>query len=633
MVVAGRGRRATALLLLVLVSIGTALVGAPALAFDATQHEVTATVVDEQGLPVDGMVEVFEFWDDGFGGYFDVYDYVDVEDGRFSVRVPNGQYTFLVRGDGTQLDEWFDGAHSLETATVLNIDGTGADLGAIELSWRPMLTGRLVDEDGDPASGVEVALVDAERSQVALATSDEAGRYVLTDVPQGEYRVRFADLRRPGTFASEWFSDRRSFAAADAVAFDGVTDLDLGRTVLQRGGALSGRVTGAGGAGLSHVTVTAYDPGNEVERETVTDADGRWRLTRLPAGDHVVGFSDTLGDYRSSYYAGSTSPLTATPVGLADGAEVTGVDQQLARRRFREPPGTAILGRTRTTGGAPLAGIRVEAVADTGPDGAPEVVASDLSDRRGRWFLTRLPPGGYRVAYSDPHHPRDRLAHVREYHADAALLRDATVLRVAAGRVADAGVATLRRHAGLGGRVTDEDGVPLAGTAVVTAHDVDGTPVARERTDARGRYHLERLLPGRYRVLVEGDSPTTSYVRQWFGRAWSFADADAVRVRSGRTRWQVDVALDSRLVALERPSVHGRAAVGEVLRGRHGTFSLMADVRFAYRWLRDGVVVGRERTYRVRRTDRGDRLRLVVRASVRDLSGWARSRPSDVVRR
>ncbi|MCE5269821.1 carboxypeptidase-like regulatory domain-containing protein, partial [bacterium] len=64
-----------------------------------------------------------------------------------------------------------------------------------------------------------------------------------------------------------------------------------GETVLadSRFGELSGRVTDAAGAPLADVSVFVI----EISRGTVSGADGRYSLPRLPAGAYRVSFSRT----------------------------------------------------------------------------------------------------------------------------------------------------------------------------------------------------------------------------------------------------------------------------------------------------------------------------------------------------
>ena len=88
-----------------------------------------------------------------------------------------------------------------------------------------------------------------------------------------------------------------------------------------------------------------------------------------------------------------------------------------------------------------------------------------------------------------------------------------------------------------------------------------------------------------------------------------------------------------------RPSISGRAVVGAVLVGHRGSWT-GSGIGFDYRWIRcrpadcsQGTTVSETGTYRVRESDRGRRLRLVVAAANVAGRTTASSRPSATIRR
>lgn len=147
---------------------------------------------------------------------------------------------------------------------------------------------RFVDEEGSPVP--DVAVRSWSSAATVHSTADGRARLELTPpAPDGETQLAHA---APG-YANDSLSVRLRPGA----------DLDLGEVVLRAGGALSGRVVDEAGAPLEGVRVAvrgaevseAIGGGMRMSHRTalgaadaVTDADGRFRLTGLLAGDVIV---------------------------------------------------------------------------------------------------------------------------------------------------------------------------------------------------------------------------------------------------------------------------------------------------------------------------------------------------------
>ena len=127
----------------------------------------------------------------------------------------------------------------------------------------------------------------------------------------------------------------------------------------------------------------------------VTAKDGAYRLRGLAPGDYVVrGFAP---GYVGEFYDGTYSPDAATPVTVADGQPVSGVDFALApayylwMRGGGIAAGNTVAGRVTTAQGAPVAGATVYlldeaeqpvASVQTGPDGRYELRTFAVDEER-----------------------------------------------------------------------------------------------------------------------------------------------------------------------------------------------------------------------------------------------------------
>jgi hypothetical protein len=113
----------------------------------------------------------------------------------------------------------------------------------------------------------------------------------------------------------------------------------------------------------------------------------------------------------------------------------------------------------------------------------------------------------------------------------------------------------------ISGRITGRDGRPVEGARVraVRFDDRDGPggrggpggPPGREAvTDTDGRYRIEALRPGAYRVSAEDADPRRG-PRHWYPDGRDERDAEPVTVRTGASTEGIDIALE------RRPGAHG----------------------------------------------------------------------------
>ena len=231
---------------------------------------------------------------------------------------------------------------------------------------------------------------------------------------------------------------------------------------------LSGTVEAPGGA-QEGLTVRLFAPDGRQVGETTTDADGGYR------------FDDqaTYEGYRVALVrpAGLTSdqPLSRT-VDLADADQV--VDFAL-----RAIVPVSVSGAVRDPDGQPLAGIQIQL---TGP--GPDRTA--VTDADGAYVFDDVPAGnGYTLAATAPDETSasgGRTFSVPEETETPVTDQDFTI--------------TPDPRGSAGGTVSVEGEGPAAGVRVVVT-DADGDQRIAI-TDAEGRWSIEDLRPGRFRVAV-----------------------------------------------------------------------------------------------------------------------------------
>lgn len=172
---------------------------------------------------------------------------------------------------------------------------------------------------------------------------------------------------------------------------------------LHRGFSLKGRVTDLEGNPIEGAVVSAGGPIPQDERETKTDADGRYEL---------------VGLNRRHVWAGSWYLLSAEKDGFA-----SVIDPELfarswpfdRRANFELGPGATIEGRVLTKDGQPAVGVLVQVMKGSRWYRAP-TKAMSRTDDQGRFELTRVPADSVRL------YAGDQLQELRLHHGETKTL-------------------------------------------------------------------------------------------------------------------------------------------------------------------------------------------------------------------
>ena len=216
-----------------------------------------------------------------------------------------------------------------------------------------VIAGRVLAADtGRPVKRARVVLGNGG-GQPRATTTDEQGRYRISGLPAGTYRL---SASKTG-FVDGAFGQRRAFRDGTAIELadnQQVADADV---KLARGGVITGHVFDEDGEPLARAIVTVlrsqYARGEKqlaaVGTPDQTDDRGQFRVYGLPPGDYAVSAtaggleraiaqitqfgapgageqsSDRSG-YAPTYYPGVTSAADAGRLRLATAQELGGVD-------------------------------------------------------------------------------------------------------------------------------------------------------------------------------------------------------------------------------------------------------------------------------------------------------------------
>ena len=300
-------------------------------------------------------------------------------------------------------------------------------------------------------------------------------------------------------------------------------------------GAVSGRVT-SDGKGAAGVVVMVYGLADfsrpRAAGRATTDEEGRYTVAGLPAGQYRVSpFAPAF--YVEEWSGGGWPP--GTSVNVSAGETIEGVNFSLTR-------GGVITGRVLDADGRPLVGQRVMVTpADSSPPRplGPQILTHNTTDDRGVYRLFGLPPGRYHVSTGEGGQqqqytafPGPQRVFTRTFHPNAAEAAEATVVELTAGGEAtdvDITVAAAAKTYKLSGRLVDADtGQPLADQIIHHGPLVRGSErmtggTAVTRTNARGEFKFETLLPGRYGAYASPDRG----VGDWYGETVTFDVTDS----------------------------------------------------------------------------------------------------------
>jgi len=258
-------------------------------------------------------------------------------------------------------------------------------------------------------------------------------------------------------------------------------------------------ISQADNAPVARARVILSSPAMGQTRVTLSDAQGRYEFTNVPAGDYQVLVS-------RSGYALVGGSLNGMPVRVASGERRGGLSLVLQRA------GT-IPGRIEDEDGSPLAGAQVEALSLRSSERQPALLpaAQTFTDDRGEFRLTGLPAGQYYVVARDPAFARagdaaGALRYPPTYFPGVVAAAEAKSISVAAGSDSPRAEFRIRivRPSHVSGLLrTAEKRSLLSGAVVLVPRD--GAPVQTapsEDVDIRpdGRFLFRNVPPGQYQL-------------------------------------------------------------------------------------------------------------------------------------
>ncbi|MCA9735127.1 carboxypeptidase regulatory-like domain-containing protein [candidate division KSB1 bacterium] len=434
--------------------------------------------------------------------------------GHYIVSVPAGVYVVHASARGFN-SEYFDDQENPEDATdvvvIENQHTTDIDFKLAQLGGAG---GKVVDQlTQKPLAGAVVyAFMEQESPNTPLTSasgrryfktsSDSVGVYKFEALPNGKY---FIEARATG-YLSEFWQEAANLADAKAVSielgeYSGGIDFTL-----SSGAMISGKVADAqDSTGLAGASVTVWSSLSGVKKLVYCDREGFYKLSGLPAGEYFA-FANQKG-YDGKFYDGVDDPAEATLIKLADDGVAENINFYLPE--FVTQLGTISGVVTEEpdsisdTDGIPIAGGFVIAI--------PTVAGPahfDVTDPFGNYRITRLLPGNYIIFAWAPGHTGEFFDNVQNWREAKRIIIDANAA------VEDINFALAETEQGpyaIRGRIHTGEGQQRRQLANAIVFAKNDRGMAAAVTDEDGRFTINGLPAGDYKLIVEGSGILSTY--------------------------------------------------------------------------------------------------------------------------
>ncbi len=447
-------------------------------------------------------------------------------DGRFEIKnVSPGRYHFFAAHTG-YISQQYQAKETRDGALLTLAPGQGVDDALFRLVRAAVVSGRVVDEDGEPMARVLVTAlrkpsaeekedwVPRARKQQLVASSaavtDDHGEYRIFGLKPGEYYVKTAESEIPGLSGSvnevdamDWTVRSNLGSQYAPVFYPGVLQLDQAQPVTVVAGEevqaefamphvktveIQGHVIAADGRPATHAYVLLYVPevGDDWgdEFSSGTDAKGEFTIKGVPPGSYILSGQQHDGDKhymaRQKLEVGNDN-VESIVIAVGKGRAING-------RVVIASPGTSALDRVQ---------IQLE------PTGESDSEGSGWAQVRqgGSFEINDVLDGSYAL---------EVYGMEQGWYVASARLGAEDVLHKGLQMERGSSTGTLEivlssASAQLAGVVSDHD-KPAVGAQVRVKPDPE-TPYNRQRsnhtsTDQNGHFIFNALPPGQYRVTA-----------------------------------------------------------------------------------------------------------------------------------
>ena len=365
----------------------------------------------------------------------------------------------------------------------------------IRLTPLGVITGRILDEDGDPIRQIQVQTMvyrytaaGRQLSPRGSATSNDLGEYRIYDVPPGHYYLKASSFESMGggssgeSYGTSYYPGTPDTAAAAAIEVGAGQTLEGINLTLHptRVASIRGRVMNPGNNLLVGL-MKFSEGGSSTTNMGVDDRDGKFELQASP-GSYFLTAASTVG---GQLYSASL-PIQ---VGAAD---LEGIELHLL-------PPMEIAGQIRIEGKTSDKLSRLNIALESGGR-RTQSMASLGAKEDGSFVLQGLEPAVYQVSAEAP----------EELYLKAVRWGDRDVMQsgldLTQGAAESRLVVVMSANGGqIDGEVEDDQSAPVVAATVTLVPS--GAPLSKSLfksalTSPAGHFHMQGIAPGSYKLFA-----------------------------------------------------------------------------------------------------------------------------------
>ena len=205
------------------------------------------------------------------------------------------------------------------------------------------ISGKVTDKNNNPIEGVTIYVWTYEPPHVVVssATTDAEGKYTVTDLPAGKYRVGVSGSWQRG-YVDRHYNDKPDRYSADPVRVKESEITENINFILPKTCKISGKVKDQNGNDFPGVIVEAIEKNWQSWARPRDPQTGEWITTSSTGYYQIVGllpgkykvrawFGELEKGAKPVYYNNKQNWGQADEIELTEGAEVTGIDFTIAR--------------------------------------------------------------------------------------------------------------------------------------------------------------------------------------------------------------------------------------------------------------------------------------------------------------
>ncbi|MDZ7371126.1 MAG: carboxypeptidase regulatory-like domain-containing protein, partial [candidate division KSB1 bacterium] len=258
--------------------------------------------------------------------------------------VPDDTYLVAAYANG-YLPEYYENAYAMVKAKPVIVKGQEVPNIDFPLAKGGTISGKVTAGEGKPVAGAIIAAQPFDNRPALLdipgvnivrqtAVTDEEGKYIISGLPEGTYRV-MAQATIGSFNAVLFFDNKKNAKDADPVAVQaGKETAGVDFNFAEPTAKITGTVRDSSGAPIKGAFVTFVFKNQTEEltwaklrRYAETDSEGKYELANLRPGVYFVGaWIKDARQLKGVWYDGAASLKEATPIQLAEGQIVAGID-------------------------------------------------------------------------------------------------------------------------------------------------------------------------------------------------------------------------------------------------------------------------------------------------------------------